>query len=109
MAARLGTAGVFAGGAAFAAGALEVPAARVVVEGTGAEADALARAAETSYHPNAFVFRGAPRPPFSLPDDLGTGRPGVRALVCFGTRCLAPITTPAALSAALRSGGRAVE
>jgi uncharacterized protein YyaL (SSP411 family) len=106
MAARLGPAGLFAGGAAFAAGVLEVAPARVVIEGRGAESDALARAAERAYHPNLWVFRGAPPPPFSLPDELGAGRSGSRALICFGTRCLAPVTEPAALAEAIRSGGQ---
>jgi uncharacterized protein YyaL (SSP411 family) len=106
MADRLGHAGLFAGGAAFAAGALELPPARVVIEGTGAESDALARAAERVYHPNVWVFRGPPPAPFSLPEELGAGRAGSRALVCFGTRCLAPVTEPAALIDAIRSGGR---
>ncbi|MCI4326416.1 MAG: thioredoxin domain-containing protein [Thermoplasmata archaeon] len=105
MAARLGPAGLFAGGAAFAAGAIDVPPARVVIEGTGPDAERLARVAERTYHPNLWVFRGAPPPPFSLPDELGTGGRGPRALICFGTRCLAPITEPVALVAAIRSGG----
>ncbi|MCI4324793.1 MAG: thioredoxin domain-containing protein [Thermoplasmata archaeon] len=106
MADRLGTAGLFAGGAAFAAAVLDLVPARVVVEGTSPESDGLARAAERAYHPNVWVFRGVPPPPFSLPEELGVGRTGSRALVCFGTRCLAPITEPAALGAAIRSGGR---
>jgi uncharacterized protein len=106
MSSRLGTAGLFAGGAAFAAAALEVPAARVVIEGKGAESEALARAAERTYHPNLWVFRGAPPAPFSLPEELGVGRSTTRALVCFGTRCLAPITEPGALAEAIRSGGQ---
>jgi uncharacterized protein YyaL (SSP411 family) len=107
LAARLGPAGVFAGGAAIAVGALEVPAARVVIEGLGPESDALARAAERVYHPNLWVFRGAPPPPFSLPEELATGGTKARALVCFGMRCLAPITNPAELAESIRSGGRA--
>ncbi|MCI4370116.1 MAG: thioredoxin domain-containing protein, partial [Thermoplasmata archaeon] len=104
MAARLGPAGLFAGGAAFAAGALDVVPARVVVEGTGPDAERLARTAERTYHPNLWVFRGVPPPPFSLPDELGTGGHAARALVCFGTRCLAPVTEPVALVSAIRSG-----
>ncbi|MCI4362538.1 MAG: thioredoxin domain-containing protein [Thermoplasmata archaeon] len=105
---RLGSAGVFAGGAAHAAGLLDVPPARVVIEGTGPESEALARAAERTFSPNLFVFRGAPPPPFSLPEELGTGRSAPRALVCFGMRCLAPITDAATLAQAIRAGGRAV-
>jgi uncharacterized protein len=106
MADRLGPAGLFAGGAAFAAGVLELPPARVLIEGAGPDADALARGAELAYHPNLWVFRGSPPPPFSLPDELVVGRAGTRALVCFGTRCLAPVTEPSALADAIRSGGR---
>jgi uncharacterized protein YyaL (SSP411 family) len=107
MASRLGPAGLFAGGAAFAAGAIDVAPARVVIEGSGPDAERLARTAERTYHPNLWVFRGAPPPPFSLPDELGTGGREPRALVCFGTRCLAPVTEPLALVAAIRSGGSA--
>ena len=105
---RLRDAGLFAAGAALGAGLLDTPAARVVIEGTGPEADALYRAARTTWYPNLSVFRGAPEAPFSLPEELGvaTGSSAkVRALVCFGTRCLAPITKPDALSAAIRGGG----
>jgi len=107
LAARLGPTGLFAGSAAFAAGALDVAPARVVIEGQGPEADRLARAADRTYHPNLWVFRGAPPPPFSLPDELGTGGTTTRALVCFGTRCLAPVTEPVELVAALRGGASA--
>ncbi|MCI4322179.1 MAG: DUF255 domain-containing protein [Thermoplasmata archaeon] len=107
MSDRLGSAGVFAGGAAYAAGLLEVAPARVVVEGEGPESEALARAAERTFYPNLFVFRGAPPPPFSLPEELGTGRSLPRALVCFGMRCLAPITDADELARAIRAGGRA--
>jgi uncharacterized protein YyaL (SSP411 family) len=105
LAARLGTAGLFAGGAALAAGTLDVVPARVVIEGSGPDADRLLRAADRAYHPNVWVFRGAPPPPFSLPEELGTGGTATRALVCFGTRCLAPVTEPIELLAALRTGG----
>ncbi|MCI4367656.1 MAG: thioredoxin domain-containing protein [Thermoplasmata archaeon] len=101
MAPRIASAGIFAGGAALAAGLLETPAARVIVEGTGPSADALWTAAERTYHPRVDRFRGVPPAPFSLPEELSaaSGDPAgpVRALVCFGTRCLAPITEPAEL------------
>jgi uncharacterized protein YyaL (SSP411 family) len=106
---RLRDAGLFASGTALAAGLLETPSARVVVEGDGAEADALYRAARAAWYPDLLVFRGAPPPPFGLPDELGAAASGsggpARALVCFGTRCLAPVTKPDALSAAIRGGG----
>jgi uncharacterized protein YyaL (SSP411 family) len=108
-AARISSAGLFAAGTALASGLLETPAARVIVEGEGPEAERLARAAERAYHPNAVVFRGPPPVPFSLPEELATAASSsdrtVRALVCFGTRCLPPITTPAGLVAALAGGG----
>ncbi len=106
---RLDGAGLFGAGTALAVGLAETPAARVVVVGSGAAADALARAAERTWHPNAWVFRGVPPEPFSLPEELaGAGGPsgGARALLCFGDRCLPPITEPAALSAALRGAER---
>ncbi|HEV2449129.1 MAG TPA: thioredoxin domain-containing protein [Thermoplasmata archaeon] len=102
--------GLFAAGTALASALAEEPPARVVVEGTGAEARALLVAARRSWHPNVVVFRGAPPPPFSLPDELGAGSGGsteARALICFGTRCLAPVREPTALAAALRPNARA--
>ncbi|MCI4349719.1 MAG: hypothetical protein L3J93_05835, partial [Thermoplasmata archaeon] len=102
--------GLFASGSALAAGLLRTPAARVVVEGHGAEADALARAAELTWHPNLWVFRGFPPDPFSLPEELAAARTsddrGARALVCFGQRCLAPLTEPGALRNALEQADR---
>jgi uncharacterized protein len=108
MEGRLAGAGLFATGAALAAGLWESPAARVVVEGSGKEADALLVAARRSYHPNVWVFAGLPPSPFSSPEELAAaaGATTPRALVCFGTRCLAPIAEPAQLREALLSGGR---
>ena len=109
MMARLEHAGLFAAGTALAAGLLETPSARIVVEGTGSRADALIRAAERAGHPQMWVFRGTPPPPFSLPDEVGSAPEGpseARALVCFGMRCLAPVTDPAKLPDLVRSGGR---
>jgi uncharacterized protein YyaL (SSP411 family) len=111
IAPRIAESGLFAAGAALAAGLLETEPARVVVEGTGPEAERLARAAERSYHPNLFVFRGVPPVPFALPEELASAatapRGPPRALICFGTRCLAPITDPAGIATALASGGSA--
>ena len=105
---RLAHAGLFATGAALGVGLLETPPARLVVEGTGEEADALYRAAATAWYPNAWLFRGTPPPPFSLPEEL-TKSPGsgpARLLACFGTRCLAPMTDPSRVAPLLLSGGR---
>ena len=105
---RLEGAGLFGAGTALAVGLADVPAARVVIEGKGPEADALIRAARRAWHPNDYVFVGRPPPPFSLPSELGgsTASGSARALVCFGTRCLAPVTDPSQLGPLLRSGGR---
>ena len=103
---RLAGAGLFASGMALAAGLVDTPAARVVVTGSGPNADALVRAAETTYHPNLWVFRGTPPVPFSLPEELtasARASADARALVCFGTECRAPITDAKALAEALRS------
>jgi uncharacterized protein len=109
IAARLSGGGVFASGAAHALGLLDTPAARVVIVGGGPEADALARTAERTWHPNLWVFRGLPPPPFSLPGELEAGlreSGPARALVCFGTSCRAPITAPKELAEALRGAPR---
>ncbi len=105
---RVGGAGLFSAGTALAAGLLETEAARIVIEGTDAAAERLARAAEGAWHPNAWVFRGIPPAPFTLPEEL-VGQSGgreARALICFGTRCLPPVTEPAELSRVLLRGGR---
>jgi len=106
IAPRVAGSGLFACGAALASGLLDIDPARVVITGDGPAADALLRAAERAYHPNAWVFRGEPPAPFSSPDELA-GTAGAerapRALVCFGRRCLAPITDPAAIAPLLRS------
>ena len=107
---RLGGAGLFGSGIAFAAGLLSTPPARVVIAGDGAPARALQRAARTAYHPDAWVFAGEPPAPFGLPESLAAaaGSEGeARALLCFGTRCLAPVTDPERIAALLRSEGRA--
>ncbi|HEY1198521.1 MAG TPA: thioredoxin domain-containing protein [Thermoplasmata archaeon] len=106
---RVGNAGLFVGGSALAAGLLTTPPATVVVEGEGAEAEALLRAARRAWHPNVWVFSGHPPPPFSLPGEMaGQGAPKeARALVCFGTACAPPVTDPGALGPLLAAGGRA--
>jgi uncharacterized protein YyaL (SSP411 family) len=104
LAARLGSAGLFAAGSGLAAGLLEVPAGRIVVEGEGPRADALFEAAVHVWHPLAFAFRGTPPPPISLPEEFAVRpEPGAapRALVCFGMRCLAPISEPEQIGPAL--------
>jgi uncharacterized protein len=108
IAARIGTAGLFASGSALAAGLAITGAATVVVEGTGPKSEALLRAARRAWHPNAWVFRGTPPEPFSLPEELtvaATG-PTPRALVCFGASCAPPVTDPDAIATLLASGGR---
>jgi len=108
IAARVGTAGLFAAGSALASGLALTEPATVVVEGSGPRADALWRAARRAWHPNVWVFRGTPPPPFSLPDELSSSGPSSteRALVCFGTSCRPPVTEPTALAPMLatRSG-----
>ncbi|MGD0587477.1 MAG: thioredoxin domain-containing protein [Thermoplasmata archaeon] len=105
---RIGGAGLFAGGCALAGGLLSTPPATVVVEGTGAGAEALLRAARRAWHPNVWVFSGHPPPPFSFPGEIGLERASkeARALVCFGTACAPPVTDPAAIGPLLGSGGR---
>jgi uncharacterized protein len=109
VAARIGSAGLFASGSALAAGlALSGPA-TVVVEGSGPHADELLRAARRAWHPNVWVFRGTPPPPFSLPEELAAASTGgaPRALVCFGSSCAPPVTSPGEVAPLLASAGRA--
>jgi uncharacterized protein len=106
---RLDHAGLFAAGTALAAIKLEVEPARVVVEGSGPESDALYAAALRAWHPNAWVFRGLPPEPFSSPEELRSvsgASASARALICFGTRCLPPVTEPAEIAARLASAGK---
>ncbi|HYK93198.1 MAG TPA: thioredoxin domain-containing protein [Thermoplasmata archaeon] len=107
---RLMGAGLFASGAALASALLESEPARVVVVGEGPSADSLVAAARASYHPNMWVFRGVPPAPFSLPAELGaesaTRAGGARALICFGTRCLAPVGDASKIPELLRNGAR---
>ena len=105
---RIGHAGLFAAGGALAAGLLETPVARIVVEGGGPDAQSLKRAADLSWHPNAWAFSGIPPAPFSLPEELSAKvTPGrTRLLACFGTRCLAPIEDPSSVRALLANEGR---
>ena len=108
--ARIGGAGLFASGSALAAGISLTGPATVVVEGTGPAADALWRAARRSWHPNLWVFRGTPPPPFTLPEELTAmnASSGARALVCFGSSCAPPVTEPSGLAPLLARAGRAV-
>ncbi len=106
ISARVGGAGIFGAGAAWAAGLLDTPAVTIVVEGFGPEADELERIARRTWHPNRWVFRGTPPPPFSPPGLTGSGTRAVRALVCVGTSCLAPITDGAALRETIGKAGR---
>jgi uncharacterized protein YyaL (SSP411 family) len=108
IAARIGSAGLFASGSALAAGLSLSGPATIVVEGTGPRAEELFRAARRAWHPNVWVFRGTPPPPFSLPEELAAVSAGSepRALVCFGTSCAPPVTTPEAVAPLLASAGR---
>ncbi len=102
---RVGGAGLFAAGSALAAGLTITEPATVVVEGDGAAAAEMLRAAREAWHPNVWVFRGTPPPPFSLPEELrvpgSEGSP--RALVCFGRSCAPPVTEPKELAPLLAS------
>lgn len=104
LAGRLMHAGLFGAGSALAAGLLDTPAARVVIVGPdGPATTELARAAAESWHPLAYVYDRPPPPPFALPEEFSSPQAGdrSRALVCFGSHCLAPIEEPAGLAAAL--------
>ncbi len=94
ISARIGDAGLFAAGSALAAGLLSVEPLTVVVEGSGAAARTLVRAARTTWHPNLWVFEGRPPPPISLPGEIAERPEGEepRALVCFGTSCAPPVS-----------------
>ncbi len=108
IAARVGGAGLFASGAALAAGLVETPAVQVVVDGSGEAAAALVRAARGTWHPNAAVFAGRPPPPFSLAADLPAASDpagGARAIVCFERSCAPPVSDPEQLVRLLRAGG----
>ncbi len=108
MSSRIGNGGLFAAGAALAAGWLETSPASVVIEGSGPAAEALARAARRAWHPNVWVFEGFPPAPFSGAGETGTeDREGApRALVCFGTACAPPVAAPEAIAPLLATGGR---
>jgi uncharacterized protein len=104
---RIGGAGLFASGAALAAGLLETPPVEVVVEGDDEASRALVSAARRAWHPNSVVFAGRPPPPFALPseaDSASGAGPGARAIVCFGRSCAPPVTDPAELSRLVRRG-----
>ena len=106
LSARLAGAGLFGAGAALAAGLLAIEPATVVVDGSGAPADELVRAARTTWHPNSFVFAGRPAAPFSAPvGEAPSLAPGsARAFICFGTACAPPVVAADALRALLTAG-----
>jgi uncharacterized protein len=94
---RLERAGLFGAGMALAAGIADTEPVRVVVQGNGPEAEALFTAASLTWHPNAWIFRGTPPAPFSIPEELAAAArepTSPRALVCWGTRCAPPVTDP---------------
>ena len=100
MAARTAEGGLFSAGVALAGAELDLPTTTVIVEGDGPEAAELWKAAWSSPRPNLVVFRGSPPPPFRLPAAAG-GAPGgaaVRALLCEGVACRAPITAAGELA-----------
>ncbi len=107
IAARIGSAGLFAAGSAWAAGLSGTEAATVVIEGSAPAADRLETTARRTWHPNAWVFRGVPPPPFELPGDFrdATGSGSPRALVCFGKSCAPPVTDPEQLAHLLQRPG----
>ncbi len=107
--ARVSSTGLFAAGLAWAVGLSESPPARVVIEASGSEGTALVRATETTWHPNLWIFHGTPPTPFALPDELSSAASGSsepRALICFGTHCLAPVTDSRKIRTLLLTGGR---
>lgn len=108
IARRIGDAGLFAAGSALATGLLTTPAVSVVIEGEGSLADELERTAREIYHPNRWVFRGPPPPPFGVPELPSSSAPavGARALVCVGSSCREPITDAKTLASALLEVGR---
>jgi uncharacterized protein YyaL (SSP411 family) len=111
LARRVGHAGLFAAGAALASGLAAGEPVTVIVEGTGEAADRLLREADRTYHPNAWVFRGHPPPPFSLPVEASVpaGEGPERALVCFGTSCAPPVRAPSELRKLIEAGPRSGE
>jgi uncharacterized protein len=103
---RLERAGLFGAGMALAAGLADTEPVRVIVQGEGSVGDALWKAAHRAWHPNLWVFRGTPPPPFSLPEELSTAAAEpteARALVCWGMRCAPPITDPDRLQGVIGS------
>ncbi len=107
IASRLGGAGLFAAGAALAAGLLATPPVQVVIEGVGPRARALGSAAQRVYHPRCIVFAGPPPAPFTFAGGVPAAPPGgARALVCSGTSCAPPVAEASDLPVAIRAAGR---
>ncbi len=106
IAGRLDGAGLFAGGAAWAARTLAVPPATVVIEGAGADAGAWAARAYASGHPDLWVHTEPVDEPFGLPPGASAAGGGdhPRALVCFERACLPPVERADDLVDVLRRG-----
>jgi len=104
---RIGGAGLFASGAALAAGLLETPPLKVVVQGKGEAAESLLQTARRTWHPASAVFQGQPPPPFSFPEEvasLAVASGSARALVCFDRSCGPPVSDPAELVRIIERG-----
>ncbi|MCC5867937.1 MAG: thioredoxin domain-containing protein [Gammaproteobacteria bacterium] len=80
----------------------------VIIRGEGLEADALVEVATAVYSPRRMVLR-IPSAVADLPAALALKRPMESAIayLCIGTRCSAPLSTPAALAAALSESSEA--
>ncbi len=109
IATRVGHSGLFASGAALAAGLARTEPVTVIIEGKGPDTQLLLRTARRAWAPMLAVFEGHPPPPFSLPGEVFPDRlgSGARALVCVGNACAPPITNPAALRERIGLGAAA--
>ena len=107
IARRISGSGLFGAGTALAAGLAESGGATVVIEGSGAKAEALLHAARRTWHPNVWVFAGRPPPPFELPGSIPAATATEpRALVCSGTSCAPPVEDPRGLASVLENAGK---
>jgi uncharacterized protein len=106
LSARIGGAGVFAAGAALAAGLAGTPSVEVVVEGTDASAAGLLRSARRTYHPRLAVYSGRPPEPLVGPAATlaAAGPTESRAIVCFERSCAPPVRSPEELVPLIRKG-----